>query len=492
MQSLKVENGATRVTGAWAASLCAVCSSLVANMSQAAEPVDLRPFTVIPSVGLQGTVTDNGGATPEGEQSDFITRALVGLDMRLNTGRSTARLVGEVTYDAYARMKELSGWSVTGNGSGSYQIIPGLLSLEGRGTITNGNVSTFGTSATDRVGPQGRVQLATYDVGPQLTTTVGDAADVAVAARVAQVFYATESRNTELLLPRDANIVQVIGRVSTGERIQRYELLTTGEFVKDNHGYRSANAVQSAYFSLARKVRLIARAGYERVSQPGIAKIEAPVLSAGVEFSPNTRSKITVEGGRRYDRTAWSADANVQLSERFFFTGSYAQTVQPDQVFVARSFRDFVARTAQLPPPIAPGSFTFSGNLYNETSLYKSAELRAVYTDMINTVTTSANWSDRKFLRAGGHDRTLITDLTLSRRMRPHLTATLQANYAKTYESPLYGASDAIGFSGRVIHRLNATTDLNASIDRVQSRQRIQGGQKIVENAFSFAIRKAF
>lgn len=492
MPDLNAPGGKRRVSFAWAASVCAVCSSIGGEAAHAQDPVDLRPFTVIPSVGLQGTYTDNGGATAEGEQSDFITRGLLGLDVRVNTGRSTARVVGELTYDAYARMTELSGWSVTGNGVGSYQMIPGLLALEARGTVTNGNVSTFGSSATDRAGPQGRVQLSTYDVGPHLTAKVGDFADLAVAARFAQVFYSTQDNNTELLLPQDANIVQLIGRAGTGERIRRYELLTTGEFVKDNHGYRSANLVQSVYFNVAPRVRLIARGGYERVTQPGIAKIEAPVLSAGIEFSPNTRSKIIVEGGRRYDETAWSVDANVQLSERFYFTGSYAQTVQPDQVFVARSFREFVARTAQLPPPIAPGSFTFTGNLYNETSLYKSAELRAVYTDMINTATVSANHTDRKFLRTGGHDRTLITDLTYSRRVRPHLTATVQANYARTYESPLYGASDAVGVSGRMIYRVNSTTDFNASYDHVRSRQRSPGGLKIIENAISFAIRKTF
>jgi uncharacterized protein (PEP-CTERM system associated) len=481
----------TRFAAGWAASLCAVCCSLI-GPAFAAEPTPGRALTINPSVGLQGTATDNGGATAEGEQSDFITRALLGLDLRLDTVRSTAMLLGEVSYDAYARMSELSGWSVSGSGSGAYQVIPGLLALEGRGTITNGNVSTFGSSATDRAGPQGRVQLATYDVGPQLTMKAGEVADVAVAARFAQVFYSTQDRNSELLLPRDANIIQVIGRATTGERLRGYELLSTGEAVKDNHGYRSANAVQSVYVDIAPRVRLIARAGYERVSQPGITKIEAPVLSAGLEFSPNTRSKISVEGGRRYDRTAWSADANVQLSQRFFLTGSYAQTVQPDQVFVARSFREFVTRTAQLPAPIAPGSFTFTGNLYNETSLYKSAELRAVYTDMVNTATASATWSDRKFLRAGGHDRTLVSDVTLARRIRTNLTATVQGSYARTYESPLYGASDAIGLSARVLHRLSRLTDINVSYDRVQSRQRMAGGLKIVENALSFAIRKAF
>jgi uncharacterized protein (PEP-CTERM system associated) len=478
--------------GRWAGLFCATCLALTGGGARAAEPASQRTLTITPTLGVQGAFTSNANVAASDKTSDFILRGLLGLDAKLTTSRVTARVVGEASYDAYSRLSELNGWSMVGNGGANLQLIRNTLAIEADGAITNGNVSTFGAPATQRHGVGGRVRLTTYAVGPRLTMTGGDHVDVAAAARFAQVFYRTEDHGSNRALPADDNIVQLVGSVGTGARLRRYELLTTGEFVKDDHGYKTANAVQSVFVGFGPKVRLITRAGYERVSPVGLARISAPIASAGLEFSPNPRSKISVEGGSRYHRATWAAEANLQVSRTVELTGAYSKTIQPGQVAVARSFREFIERSTQLQSADASAGFTFEGNLYGETSLYRSGELRAVYTGATDSVTASGSWANRTFLRSGGRDRTFIGQMAYTRRLRPDLTLTLGTNYARTYESPLYGASKTYGFSSRLAYKINPWTDFDTRFDRTQSRQLFPGGERIAESVVSFSVRRAF
>lgn len=478
--------------GTWAALFCTTSLTLTGGVAPAAEPADQRPFSITPALGVQGAYTDNAGVTASDRRSDFITRGLISLDAKLATSRVTAQGVGEASYDAYSRLSELNGWSVAGNGAANLQLIRNTLAIEAEGAVTNGNVSTFGAPATQRHGAGGRVRLSTYAVGPRLTMTRGDHVDIAAAARFSQVLYATDDRGSERTLPEDDSIIQLVGSVGTGARIPRYELLTTGEFVKDDHGYKAANAVQSVFFGLRPKVRLISRVGYERVTPPGVARITAPIASAGLEFTPNARSKISFEGGSRYHRTAWAADANFQVSRTLLLTGAYSKTIQPGQIAVTRSFREFVQRSAQLQLASAPTGFTFDGNLYGETSVYRSGELRALYTGATDSLTASGSWTNRTFLRSGGRDRTFIGQVDYTRRLRPDLTLSLGTHYAHTYESLLYGASKTRGFSGRLAYKVNSRTEFDTRFDRAQSRQLFPGGERIAENVVSVGVRRTF
>jgi uncharacterized protein (PEP-CTERM system associated) len=464
----------------------------VAPAAEPAEPADQRPFSITPTLGVQGVYTDNARVTASNGTSDFLVRGLLGVEAKLATSRLTAQAVGEASYDAYSRLSEFNGGSVSGNGAANLQLIRNTLALEAEGAVTNGSISTFGAPATQRHGVGGRVRLSTYAVGPRLTMTRGDHVDVAAAARFSQVFYATNDRDADRALPEDDSIVQLVGSVGSGARLRRYEWLTTGEFVKDDHGYQAANAVQSVFVGLGPKVRLISRVGYERVTPPGIARITAPIASAGLEFTPNARSKISVEGGSRYHRTAWAADANFQVSRALLLIGAYSKTIQPGQVAVARSFREFVQRSAQLQPANAPTGFTFDGNLYGETSVYRSGDLRALYTGATDALTASGSWTNRTFLRSGGRDRTFIGQVAYTRRLRPDLTLSLGTNYSHTYESLLYGASKTRGFSSRLAYRINPRTEFDTRFDRTKSRQLFPGGERIAENAVSIGFRRTF
>jgi uncharacterized protein (PEP-CTERM system associated) len=476
----------------WTSAICAAATAVLAGEARAQEGRMGPSIFFTPSIGVQETYTDNANLTSEQRSSDFVTRGQVGVDVAVDRGPLTGRVEAEYAYDWYASNSDLNGGSLMVNGTGEYVILKDRLWIEGQGNVTNGYTTTFGSSAVDRSGVQGRTQLGVYNVGPHVATTLGSYADLEGALRYEQVLYSEAESSEVPELPSDDNIFQGVVRIDTGERFAKYQLLTTAQYEADDQEFHTENAVQSVFISIHPAVRILARAGYERVYQEGVTDISSPVLSAGLEFRINPRSRITIEGGERYKRSAWSARANIQISDRLFVSARYIETLAPDQLYVAQSFEEFVEETARLPAPIVPGAFTFRENLYNQTSYNKSAEIHALYAGPIQSLDFSARWSDRRFLISDTHDRSIIGYLSYSRRIRPDLDFVLTGDYARTLDSPLYGESETYGFSGRLFYRLNSKTTLNVGYNYTHGQQLFEGGEEVRENAVLIALQRRF
>lgn len=468
--------------------------SLIGDFAQAADPEGRPPparaLEVDTSLGLQATWTDNARLTADHRVSDLITRAVAALKAGFDTGRATARLDAQVAYDAYSRETRRSGWSVVADGAAAYALIPDRLTLKANGAISDVAISSFDVSAADRHGSPGRVQLTTYDVGPEFTARLADRMELTATARFAQVLYGNASGDP-LALPRDDSMVQVVGALRS-DPSRLLQLQTSAEYLHDNLHFTSGTAIQSAYLRATPQLRLIGRLGRERVTQGQALRIDAPLYSAGFEFRPTAASTITIEAARRYHRAAWFADALVQLSPRVLAAATYSEQVQPDQVGVARAFRAFVDAAERLPPPLAPATFTAAPQLANATSLYKTGRLRVAYDGGLNTLAVSAGWTDRQFLVVGGRDRTLLMDAVFTRRLRPDLTLGLRANFARTYESPDFGASRAVGGSAELAYRLNSHTDAALTLSHTDNRRLSANRERISETAVRIGLRRAF
>lgn len=462
-----------------------------ASQAQAQDAVDGRPFSLTPTLGLEELFTDNAALASGGRRSDVITRGVFRLDGALDGARATGRLSAEVAYDRYARTPGLSGASVAADGSGTYTLLPGVLALEAAGTIVNSRTTTFQASAVDRSGVPGRAQVSTYRIGPQLNVRLGDYADLAAAARFAQVSYAAADASTVgAPLPADDGLGQLIATVDTAGRFPGYELLTTAQYEADTRDFHTASGVQSLYLRVAPRVRLIARGGYDTVRQVGVVAIDAPVASGGVEFTLNPSSKLSVEAGRRYHHDIWAAKADVSLSDRLVLSGSFEEAIQPDQLLVASSFEDYVEQAARLPPPIAPSRFTLTGDVYQQTSFSKTGALRAFYGTPRQSISLTAVVVDRRFLSIPGRDETVSGGVGYRRALSPDLSVSLNGAYARTFESPLYGASDSLGFQGGVAYLLNSSSELRVEGSTAYDRQLAARGRRVRDDTLRVAIQK--
>ena len=476
------------------------------TFAQTGQAADTRDFSVVPLVGLQESFTDNALLTPTNKQYDFITRPMLGADVNVQGGPATATVAGEVFYDAYAREGQLSGWSAAGQGVGSYSLVPNFLTIDGDGVLTNTNGSTFGDPAIDRVGTANRVQLATYDVGPRLTTTLDDFADLSVVGRFAQIFFGNPNAST-IGLPTDSTILQGTASLDTAQRYAGYESVTNAQFEKDDHGFQTYGADQSFFVSVAPQIRIIGRGGYDDVTQPGIVNISAPLWSGGVEFTINQQSKITVEGGERFNHSAYAANLHLQLSDKLYAEGRYYETLVPDQLQINSAFTDFVTQTAQIPIQLASNTFTVNGNLDGEISLNKEADFHLVYIWEGQTVDFQAQWDDRLYLGGNGlvmngivannlltneHDRTLVSGVTYRRNVAADLNFSAGASYYHTFANPFFGASELYNLTAGLQYDINPTMGLYGGYAYQRQLQLGVNGEGITENVLYAAITKRF
>jgi uncharacterized protein (PEP-CTERM system associated) len=463
-----------------------------ANKAAAAPPVVQRMFTFTPMVGVQETFTDNALLTSVNRRSDFITRGLIGFSSNFDDGPTQGVSTAQLSYDQYARNTALSGWSISAYGSGSYSLVPNLLTLEAAGTVTDGNVSEFGTPAIDRSGVAGRILLSTYDIGPHLTMKLASFADLDAIAHFSQVFYSAADASTVTQLPSNSSIFEIGAQADTGKRFAGYESITAADYEDDNHGFYTANALESVFVPLSPHLRLIGRAGYETDYVPPVADINAPILSAGLEYTPNERSKVSVEGGSRYNRAAWVASAYVQISDRLYLAADYQQVLEPDQLYIANAFVGFVQLQNATPNLVALPNFGVNGNLYNQPSLDTTADAHVIYQWPRQTLDIFVSWRDRDFLNNSSHDRTLIAEASLTRQLRPDLEASLSVAYSRTFESPTFVPSTQYNLAGQVVYNVNSTVDLAGGYSLDRQAQEGKNGLTIYENVAFIALRKHF
>ena len=452
---------------------------------------DNRELAFIPMVGLQETFTDNAFLTSTNKEYDFITRPMVGAELRSQGGPLVGMVGAHAFYDAYAREGSLNGFSADAQGNGTYTLIPAFLSIDAQGFLTNTYVTSFGVAAQDRAGTANRVQIANYAIGPHVTTTVGDFADLNVFGRFAQIFF-DNPNNSIAPIPTGSTVEQGAGTLDTANRFSGFQLVTAAQYVRDDHGFESYGGLQSAFVNLTDDLRVIARGGYDAATDPDIVDIHAPVWSAGLEYTINQQSRISLERGERYNHAAWTADLRLQLSDRIYADGQYSEVLQPDQIQISGNFTDFVNQTTVLPPALVQNTFTINNDLNGQVSLNKYATLHLVYDWEGDKVDLAANWNDQLFVATNLKSQSLAANLNYSRKIAEDLNGTAGVSYWRTFANPIFGASELYSGSLNLNYDVNTTMRAYAGYTYQHQAQLTAGGLSISENLLFAAIAKRF
>jgi uncharacterized protein (PEP-CTERM system associated) len=453
--------------------------------------VDTRDFAIVPMVGLQESFTDNAFLSPTNKQYDFITRPMVGAQIRSQGGPFVGQLNADAFYDAYAREGGLSGFSGDAQGNATYTLVPAFLSIDADGFLTNTYATSFGVAADDRVGTAGRVTVANYDIGPHMTTTVGDFADLDVVGRFSQIFF-DNPNNSTVVIPTDSTIEQGTAALDTAKRFAGFQFVTAAEYVRDDHGFEGYGGLQSIFVNITEDLRAIARGGYDAATETNLVDIHAPNWSAGLEYAINPESKISVERGERYNHAAWTALLHLQLSDMFFVDANYNEVLQPDQIQIATGFTDFVAQTAVLPTALVQNTFTINNDLNGQVSLNKFASLRLGYDWQGDQISLAANWNDQLFVATNTRSQSLAMTLDYSRKIEEDLQAMAVVSYWRTFANPVFGASELYSGSVNLQYDVNTTMRAYAGYTYQHQAQMGVGGVSITENLVFAAIAKRF
>ena len=453
--------------------------------------VDNRELAVTPLIGLQESFTDNAFLSSTDKQYDFITRPMAGAEVVSQGGPIIGRFLGHVYYDAYAREGSLSGFSADAQTYGSYTLVPAFLSIDAQGFLTNTYVTSFGVAADDRSGLANRAQVADYSIGPHVTTTVGDFADLNVIGRFSQIFFDNQNGGSALI-PTDSTVEQGAATMDTDSRFSNFQFVTALQYARDDHGFEGYGGLQSAFVNITDDLRAIARGGYDAATAAGIVDIHAPVWSAGLEYTINPQSKITVERGERFNHVAWAADLHLQLSDKIFATGRYSEVLQPNQLQIGNSFTDFVSQISTLPQPLVPGTFAINNDLNNQISLNKFAQLDLVYQFENDTVDFGAYWNDQLFLPLNQHGQSITAAANYYRTIAEDLRVGGNLSYWRTTSNPVFGSSEVYAGTLSMQYDINPTMRAYAGYSYSHQELLNVGGTTITENSLYAAITKRF
>lgn len=453
----------------------------------------VKDIILVPSVGLQEMFTDNVYVTANDREADLISRVFGGGTLDVNTGPTVAHIKGTASYDFYASASELDSWNLDFNGTGHYDLVPDFLSLQAEGSITQGYLSTYGTPAVERNDGANQLRLMNFDVGPRLQTQVLDLADLVVNARYAQVAF-DNLQNTALPINlTDSSIYQATGRLDTADRLGAVQLVTSGEYLEDDHDFRLYNGLQTVYLRVLPLVRLIGRGGYESIQDPTVNSLNNPVWTVGVEYTPFPQSTISVEWGNRFNRPIWNVNAHVQLTDSLYATGRFLESVEPLNVRLNRSLTDILAQSETEPPFVSSQVFSLDQNLFNMTAFNEEASGRLVYSWAAQTVSVSASWLQQDFFQATAtQNRQASMTASYQRMIRPDFSVTVKGYYAHTFASPLYGKNEVYQVGLSTNYALNAEMTLNGGYVYQAQQQFFTTGQSTHENVAFVSLAHTF
>jgi uncharacterized protein (PEP-CTERM system associated) len=468
---------------------------------------------VTPSLTLSETYTDNVFLSPRGsQQSDWITQVIPGISVTTNGPRLRldASYAPEVVYHAQTEREDKVFHR--GNAVGTLELADELLFLEAGARVDQYDVSLQGPLTTSNVNiTDNRATAATTYVSPYLRRDIGSA-----ARAEARLTYSTFASDEDQPTLPDNTARRILLRLTNGPAYRRltWEAAYTGESIKYDTQQETTSKVLtvSARRSITSTVGLLVLAGYERYDTGLPEALEDPRYSAGLDWTPTSRTRLAATAGQRLGDetysfefrhrtrlTIWNvtyAEDVTTSREQFFVPATQSTAGALDQIFLSqypdpvarqKAVQEFTARMGLAPSLGAPVNF-FSDQLFLQKRWLASAGLQGSR----NTLVATAFWEKREL--AGGtlspvddfaaseSIRTSGGSLAWGLRLAARTTWNLQAGYTRSEFLDSGQVDDFVTLQAGFTRQLQPRVSGSLSY-RLQNKDSTQAGAEYRENA---------
>ena len=196
-----------------------------------ADPAGGRNFSIVPSLSLSETLTDNSRLTSTDKQTDLVTQVTPGIRITSNGGRVKGFLDYSLTGLAYARSSSSNEFQSSLNSVVKVEAIENWAFVDATANISQQSVSAYGTRSTDStLVNSNRTEVRTLTLSPYLTGKLASFADydVRLTQNWTRNSATSEADNSSTLATlksrrrqRPARRELVGRRVAPGVRLQR-------------------------------------------------------------------------------------------------------------------------------------------------------------------------------------------------------------------------------------------------------------------------------
>ncbi len=417
-------------------------------------------FRITPKVDVSESYTDNVRAVSEGAEADLITETQAGANFFADGNRLDLNLDLAAINESHLDTNGLNSTRPQILGIGSIELfkdhlfIDSSISLSETSTLRGGAIS-----ARDRSLPSNRTRQLLFDVAPRYEQRLGRWLDATLQYSHSESRFSEPSAGvtgvTIAGLPptgrvRDQKMDRASMLLDTGQHFSR--ISSQLEFSSETNKRGSAKLTEERVdlaneYRLNRHVGLIARAGYEDVSDPDPSLASTgPTWAIGAHLQPGPRLDFRTEIGRKYDASNVAANLTYEISSFYVLTASFEQAVRTQQEARLNRLNSLITgadgglidpTTGIFRDPAATG-FDLDNSSFRE-DLFR---LGLTGTRGRNTVNFLVDLSNREFDQATAKEEQLDVRLNVRRRLQPKLTGSVGLNYSDVLTSRTPGTGD--------------------------------------------------
>jgi uncharacterized protein (PEP-CTERM system associated) len=419
-----------------------------------------RPFSIVSSLSVNETLTNNAGLTATDRQADLITQVSPALRMRSAAGWAQGFLNYSIVGVDYARGTDANSIQQSLDAAVTTQALDHHLFMYADASISRQNISAFGTQTPDaslRTGNQ--TQVTSLDAAPYLQ---GNLAGV-VAYRVG-VDYATTHSGSGTI-GNSTNTGESV-HLGTNESTARaaWALDVSHEDTDFSLGRSTTteSAVGSLIFNPDAELQFSLRGGREANNVESLYLKNTPTYGGGMRWTPSERTTLSLQDDKRYFGNSYALSFQHRTGQTVWTLSDSRQVVSDasaaSQGQLTTAFDlIYLQLTSKYPDPITRASQTLlelqalgldplvvvpSGFLTNAVSLQHNLMLSFAYIGLRTSFLVFAEQSDSNrldplssavdSLAEGGTIRQRSISLSASHRLTPQSSANLDFVESRT------------------------------------------------------------
>lgn len=403
--------GAMRRGVVLGASIAAVAAApgVQAQLAAVPESESGRAFSVVPSLAISETLTDNSRLTSADRQTDLVTQVRPGIRITSTGGRVKGFVDYSLTGLAYARRSSSNELQNSLNSVVKVEAIDNWAFVDAAANISQQSISAYGTRSADSTLVNGnRTEVRSLTLSPYVKGSLAGFADY--EARVTQSW--TRNSSSEAANNSSSLATLRVGG-NSGLRVVSWSVDASHQVYDYSTGRRTEDDVVRGllFFAVSPELRLTLIEGRESNNIASTEKASHSTPGFGVDWSPTETTKLSGKYERRFfgsshalsfehrtPRTVWRyrdtqdtstgfgqpAPGSVGTAYDLFFAQFASQ--QPDPVLRAALVDAFLRANG-----IAPTTQVFAGSLAPAVTRQRRQELSFALIGMRDTVTFGAS-----------------------------------------------------------------------------------------------------
>ena len=275
-------------------------------------------WTIVPSISLRETLTDNVDLSPAGQaQSDLVSEVIPAISIIGEGGRFRLNL--NYSFDAllYARTGSTNNENRSNlDAFGTLEAVENWFFIDARGVISQQSISAFGAPATSAASATAnRTQTSTYELSPYLRGRFGDLATYdlrysAIYSTSQTEVYGSSTTGTWSADLRGGREYRSMEWALTARQqdIDRDVLRDT----KETRGQGFLTYIFSPEF------RVSASAGYESNNFVTLDQDANVIYGGGLDWTPSPRTRLSLFNEKRFFGSGWNYSLTHRMPRSFW------------------------------------------------------------------------------------------------------------------------------------------------------------------------------